>query len=464
MVVLILTAFCAIVPLDLTQLIFTCLGAFCYYIVQQLQRSMAVPISGKKLKTSLPEEKGYHAPESREVRKRRPAAPTRKQQQSPRGAHVDARALPATVPIVPPSFKGESLEEELLTQIMPTAASQRGVDCLAEAIRVMLASSLPEVEVLGFASSDLSRGRANGVAVPDVDVVINVRPDCVTSKLPPKQSADRMMQKWALRVCADRLVSGGFKFRRSGFRGNEPKMTLLAVPIDISVNAVTPLHSAALLAECGNLNPQSKEGAHRICHAPKGHLSPYIWSLLVVYYLQVGRKEGPQLPPVKEFQAISNLLPNQGKTKTWNPKESERAAVCIFHSLDISLGTMVLKHTKANELAHWKTGAVCRLRHFYHNFAWKQEAIGVLQGLRGPMPLSLPIHIIEHEEQKTTELPPGGQDPFAPKKNLGSCMTWWSFRRMKEELARANDLLDRDTSLAKLLEPWAPETPETPDA
>ena len=29
---------------------------------------------------------------------------------------------------------------------------------------------LGEVEVVGFASSDLSRGRANGVAVPDVDV------------------------------------------------------------------------------------------------------------------------------------------------------------------------------------------------------------------------------------------------------------------------------------------------------
>ena len=27
------------------------------------------------------------------------------------------------------------------------------------------------MEVTGFASSDLSRGRANGVAVPDVDIV-----------------------------------------------------------------------------------------------------------------------------------------------------------------------------------------------------------------------------------------------------------------------------------------------------
>eukprot|EP00434_Breviolum_minutum_P045657 symbB.v1.2.040984.t1/scaffold7654.1/size10050/1 len=201
----------------------------------------------------------------------------------------------------------------------------------------MLASSLPEVEVTGFASSDLSRGRANGVAVPDVDIVIQVRPDRVATKLPSKNvsTEPRMLQKWALRICADRLVSGGFKFRRSGFRGNEPKMTLLvpselkifetAVPIDISVNALTPLHSAALISECGNLNLQSKElillirrwaKDRGICHAPKGHLSPYIWSLLVVYYLQV--REEPLLPPVEDFQAIKDLLPERNVSAARN--------------------------------------------------------------------------------------------------------------------------------------------------
>jgi len=32
-----------------------------------------------------------------------------------------------------------------------------------------------EVEVTGFANSDLSRGRANGVAVPDVDIVAGTK-------------------------------------------------------------------------------------------------------------------------------------------------------------------------------------------------------------------------------------------------------------------------------------------------
>ena len=46
---------------------------------------------------------------------------------------------------------------------------------------------LPKVEVTGFASSDLSRGRANGVAVPDVDIVPRkifegIRPNCVPER------------------------------------------------------------------------------------------------------------------------------------------------------------------------------------------------------------------------------------------------------------------------------------------
>ena len=50
--------------------------------------------------------------------------------------------------------------------------------------------------------------------------MINVSPELLASKLSKDKSLDvRMLQKWALRSCADRLVSGGFKFRRSGFRG-----------------------------------------------------------------------------------------------------------------------------------------------------------------------------------------------------------------------------------------------------
>lgn len=194
LILLVISALCAIVPLDLTQLIFAVLGALCYYMVQSLQRSMGLP--GQKKLPKSPIEKA----EPREVKKRRT-----NRKPLTEGTHVDAAAQPACVPILAPKFKGESLEDEvqeLIAQIMPTASSQRGVDRLAEAIRVMLASSLPEVEVTGFANSDLSRGRANGVAVPDVDIVIQVRPDSVASKLPSKGVAEpRMLQMGASHLC-----------------------------------------------------------------------------------------------------------------------------------------------------------------------------------------------------------------------------------------------------------------------
>ncbi|CAE7658445.1 cid16 [Symbiodinium pilosum] len=446
LILLVLTAICIVVPLDLTQLIFACLGAFCYYVVQLLQRTVSLPASGtKKLKAcTAPDSDSSSERPIREVRKPKRIPTTRKP-----GTHVDTQAQTPAVPIVAPKFEGHSLQEEvqeLVSQIMPTAASQRGVDRLAEAIRVMLASSLPEVEVVGFASSDLSRGRANGVAVPDVDIVINVRPDRVSPKVasrPAKVSTDpRMLQKWALRHCADRLVSaGGFKFRRSGFRGNEPKMTLLvpselgifnqAVPIDIAVNAVSPLHSAALLTECGNISPRSKElillirrwaKDRGVCHAPKGHLSPYVWSLLAVYYLQVAeRSEGALLPPVEEFEAIAHLLPDRGAKKTWQAKEE---------AMNVPVSQLLRGFMQ-----------------FYNNFPWKQQAICVLKGVAGPAPLSLPINLIEHDDGKTVECGPNIEDPFAPKTNLGSSMTWWSFQRLREELARATSLLTEEHAL-----------------
>ena len=50
----------------------------------------------------------------------------------------------------------------------------------------------------------------------------------------------------SLLIGTDRLVAGGFKFRRSAFRGSEPKVTLIAahegqgVAFNLLVNADTP--------------------------------------------------------------------------------------------------------------------------------------------------------------------------------------------------------------------------------
>lgn len=475
MIFLVLSAFCLVVPLDLTQLIFACLGAVCYYFVQRLQRSFNQQERSKKAPSlALPVtrrsgQRFQDARDLRDVRRTTPKRPSPAAKKPTPPAELQAQS--PVVPVVAPTFHGvgpESEMKELIEQIMPTAESQRGVDRLAEAIRFMLSSTLPEVEVTGFASSDLSRGRANGVAVPDVDIVINVSPAVMASKLaarPGKNSTDpRMLQKWALRTCADKLVSaGGFKFRRSGFRGNEPKMTLLvpaelgifnqAVPIDIAVNAVAPLHSAALLTESGNANPRAKElillvrrwaKDRGICHSPKGHFSPYIWSLLSIYFLQVKeREEGPLLPPLQEMEAVSKLFKCSTSSKACKEKT-------------------VIKDS-AKEIS-----PVVLLREFMHfyakDFDWKKQAICVRNAATGSVPLTLPIHIILHDDGVSTEPGPSVEDPFEPNSNLGDCMNAWSFQRMKTELMRASELLSAEESLSKLLEPWTPDTPASPEA
>merc|ERR1719235_1890050 len=129
-------------------------------------------------------------------------------------------------------------------------------------IRRTIGSLIPEIEVSGFAHGNLTAGKAFGVAVPDVDIVASVNPRILFQRLHSRSTQsssapidEKKLQKAAIRACTDRLVSaGGFKFRRSAFRGHEPKVTLLgpvipgvcdeAIPLDFSVNSATPLHNA----------------------------------------------------------------------------------------------------------------------------------------------------------------------------------------------------------------------------
>ncbi|CAK0897696.1 unnamed protein product [Prorocentrum cordatum] len=162
--------------------------------------------------------------------------------------------------------------QQLLDQIAPTNEASAVVQRLARLVKQSLRRISPDVEVFGFASADLVRAAAFGVAVPEVDIVVHVSLQALAGRMqgpawcgprPAASVADvdlRKLQKSAIRTCTDRLVSNGtFKFRRSAFRGQEPKVTLLvpaslglfpeAIPIDFSVNATTPLYNSVVLAE-----------------------------------------------------------------------------------------------------------------------------------------------------------------------------------------------------------------------
>eukprot|EP00930_Biecheleria_cincta_P039042 TRINITY_DN26849_c0_g1_i1.p1 TRINITY_DN26849_c0_g1~~TRINITY_DN26849_c0_g1_i1.p1 ORF type:complete len:494 (-),score=105.94 TRINITY_DN26849_c0_g1_i1:138-1619(-) len=458
LVLVVLMAICITIPFDITQLLFTVIGAAAYLMLQYLNRLFDQKNKlGSKHKQSSTASKG-----AKLVQGKLAPRPAARQPQHQRRQGAACKAEVAVSPVLAPRFRGAGLEaevQELLEQMRPTAASVEAVDCLARHVQQQLASTSPGLQVTGFASSDPCRGRANGVAVPDVELVVNVQPRADT-----KQVDLRLHQKAVLRQCADQLVShGGFKFRRSAFKASEPKVTLLspatvgfgqAIPVDISVNAVTPLHTAALITECGVLEPRARElillvrrwvKDRGICHAPKGHLSVYAWTILTIYFLQRDQlEEGALLPALEDFESSSKLLPGQQPSPEqvrsrpkWKPKPGEPGAGA---------------DSAAKLLQSF-------MRFYASKFAWatdrislcRQQAAATVPGISDP--------------GGEAEQPPLCciEDPFELGSNLGSGMNAWSFQRMMEEMHRAAALLSAESaSLSKLLEPWSP--PEGLDA
>jgi len=388
-----------------------------------------------------------------------------------------------SAPIAPPTFRNTGWDaefDELLDQISPTASSDKAVKQLAKLVEQVIRPVLPEVEVVGFASGNFARGKAFGVAVPEVDIIASISPAALARRLQQRSgfgtdsrhdavpSDPWKLQKWAIRMCTDRLVAtGDFKFRRSAFRGQEPKVTLLAsastgihseaIPIDFSVNAVTPLYGAALLTECGQMESRAKAlillakrwaKDRGICHAPKGHLPPYAWSLLAIYFLQVGAcTEGSLLPALKEFAASSGLMSRDKASKSASRSETSAKE-----------GSVTLPAASTQIEEKMSIGSLFKeFIHFYHSqFDWQGEAVSVRLGARAAPDLGLPLHIIVQEDGIASEVGPSVEDPFQMSKNLCSHMTAESLRRLREELARAEALCAQEASLTELLQPWCP--------
>lgn len=490
-------------PLDLSQLIFAITGAAFYALIQSfqmsLQRRTDVLSKAAAVDRAAPGggygaapggRRGSHgaagapraacggAAAGTSAPAHRPPVPAAPSVTVPRVEDASATApkkdvrKPSSMPISCHTFRGGSWDadvEELVEQIAPTPESDRAAGLLAAAVKQALRKMLPEAEVVGFASGGLACGKAFCVAVPDVDIVVSMPPDDLAERLHGRLATGRAraarldfrkLQKSAIRVCTDRLVSsGGFKFRRSAFRCQEPKVTLLApaslgifpeaVPIDLSVNAVTPLYNAALLTECGQIDPRAKSlilvvrrwaKDRGICHAAKGHLSPYLWSLLSIYFLQ----DSAVLPPLEAFAASSGLMAPKaaGGHAAAPPKQRARPLGC---NPDKTVGTLF------KEFAHF----------FSVSFDWHREAVCVRLGVRGPPDLGLPLHIVLHDDGRTSEVGPSIDDPFSPGRNLGDCLTAESLKRLREELRRADELCVRNASLAELLEPWVPPEQES---
>jgi hypothetical protein len=347
---------------------------------------------------------------------------------------------------------------------------------------------MPDAEVSGFAAGNImAGGTAFGVAVPEVDVIISASPQALLGRMQGRWSEGRnlatkldarKLQKSAIRACTDRLVGfGGFKFRRSTFRGQEPKVILIvptslgfcdhAVPISLSVNAVTPLYNAALLAECGQIEARAKSLAllvkrwakdRGLCHVAQGHLSTYAWTMLSIYYLQVvGDEQGPLLPSLEGFSATKGLMIRSSGKMPCVPAPAAAASPEGAPQTEGGQQRQPVAELFKNFIRFY-----CRSSSKPGGFDWRKEAVSVRSARRALPALQLPLHIALSEDGNTSEVAPSIEDPFEVGRNLSTSMTVGSLRRLHEEFERAHKLCEEGASLSRLLEPWAP--PENEDA
>jgi len=401
---------CILAPLELSQLVFALIGALVYAVLQamtpkprrtncqlatdrEMQRSMrSSPQWSRPLKECATPVKGG-SPASSRARPRSGPSSAAHASHAPSAPHVPQSSPikpevyhPSTNPVSAPKFESigwEAEVSELVAQLTPGADEDRAVQRLVCHVKRTIQSLFADAEVSGFVHSSIKCGKAFGVAVPEVDIVANVTPGALATRQPQRSTRLDLqkLHKCAVRSACDLLVSkGGLKFRRSAFRGEEPRVTVLvpaslgffseAIPVDFSINAVTPFYTAALLTECGQIEPRAKSlillvkrwaKDRGICHAAKGHLSPYLWTLLVMYFLQVGvDSEGALLPLLSAFK---------------------------ISSCDAKLKHKPTASTTGDESANKLSVAqlFCKCMEFYNKcFDWQKEAVSVRSGHPAP--------------------------------------------------------------------------------
>jgi hypothetical protein len=462
-VVFVLLVLVFIVPPDNVQLLIGCLGAFMYVVMRP-----AHPATKKKtLADIVTKSHGY----SSECCTSYPPSNGRSRTRAQSGAMKFPVRQPevkqeSRVPVVQYALEAEGFEsqvQELLKQIEPDAQSERAVERIVQSVKKSVQHILPEADIVGICHARVSRASAFSVAVPEVDIVVTTSMQELIinfqERLPRNIMSSnfdtRKAQKSATRTIADRLVgNAGFKFRRSGFKCDEPKVTLMAphvegcvdpIPLDLSINSKTALYNSAIMEECGEIDPRAvslivlvKRWAkdRGICHAAKGHLPPYGWTLLVVYFLQVGIEAGSLIPPLLNRAMLARV-------KKRSKGEMYVSSIPRDNPQEVAAGMSV-------------AALFTEFLKFYQGIDWNVEVACVRTGRRAEhQRRNIPLHVVPLGKNRM-QAAPSIEDPFEHGRNIGAVMNEMSIVRLDAEITRANELISVSAPLVDLFKPWEP--------
>eukprot|EP00401_Gymnodinium_catenatum_P016805 CAMPEP_0117520506 /NCGR_PEP_ID=MMETSP0784-20121206/33202_1 /TAXON_ID=39447 /ORGANISM="" /LENGTH=504 /DNA_ID=CAMNT_0005316499 /DNA_START=130 /DNA_END=1641 /DNA_ORIENTATION=- len=339
----------------------------------------------------------------------------------------------------------------LARSLAPTQECEKFVQLVASQVKRNIMSALPGVEVVGIATAnffDVKEVNSNSsasidiiVKAPEEALINHVQSQSTTvafslSRLRDEGRLDmNKLKKSCTRMVTERLVKRGFDFSRSAFRGFDPKVTMFippfysanptSLPMDLVVNPLVPPFLKSLMDEVGMCESRSTDlirlvvhwaKLRKICFAPKGYLPPYLWSLLVVYFLQVHTDgEGALLPSVDVFKGPGGFTV---RPLRWTGTETRRPTPA-----PTSVGQL-LKEFMA----------------FYNKvFDKTHEVVSIRVGLRTNN-FRHSANLVRHDGFDDTDYAPIIEDPCNPSRVLRTPMTWDSISRMTSELARADEV------------------------
>jgi len=321
----------------------------------------------------------------------------------------------------------ENDAHELLKNMSPPPEVHRGMHKLMQFLEeVAVRCCGVGAEVSGTVHGNPLGNRPWASAVPDIEVTVTLNLERFVSQMEgakdqgaPDATDKHRISKRVLRVLMKDLVNmHSFRFRRTYMTDENPRM-ILQVPsshgffqetlcVEITVNGQRPNQCAELLARGNQFTPlsgqlillvQSWARERGINCSARGHLSPYAWIVLVLFYLQARRDKGIT-----------------GKT------------LSSIQTHAASIGALFQGFFRFYDEDHdFHTNIVCTRT--------GQQA-----------------KCDSHAIQKT----PCIRDPFSVGSDLGSAMSADGFLRFREELSRANELCSQGAPLSELLRQRCP--------
>jgi len=298
------------------------------------------------------------------------------------------------------------------------------------------------------------------LCAPKVDIIVNAKIDSLLKQMGLEQhskTGDKRNVVKAVSALTSLITTPevGFQLAQKWFRKAIPTVTLIMPPsfqvlgkdavIEFSVNSESHLHNRALITECKQVEPRAKElmllvnsWARRrgMCVGCRGDFTTFVWTLLTVYFLQVGVPGGALLPPLHFFKCISGeehvkgsgKISESGNFNGWkSPTEGPAATVSVGELFEVFLV-------------------------FYmKDVDWRRDVISVLSGVRTAGAGNLFQNTVINADNGSDD-GPYIEDPFHPTQNLISVNSS-RLSCLHEELRRSVHILQNGGVLAEILSP-----------